>query len=42
MRMKKRCAFCLTCGDEAAGRKTNNFTRIGTFEIISNHYYVLI
>ena len=38
----KRCAFCLTCGDEAVARKTNDFTRIGTFEIISSYYYVLI
>ena len=37
----KRCA-CLTCGDIAVGRKTNDFTRIGTFEIISSHYCVLI
>ena len=35
-------AFCLTCGDEAMARKTNDFTRIGTFEIISSYYYVLI
>ena len=37
----KRCARCLTCGDEALGR-ANDFTRIGTFQIISSHYYVLI
>ena len=36
------CALCLTCGDEAVGRRANDFTRIGTFEIISSHYYVLI
>ena len=29
-------AFCLTCGDEAVARKTNDFTRMGTFEIISS------
>ena len=38
----KSCALCLTCGDEAVGRRANDFTRIGTFEIISSHYYVLI
>ena len=36
------CDLCLTCGDEAVGRRANDFTRIGTFEIISSHYYVLI
>ena len=39
---KKRCALCLTCGAEALGRRANDFTRIGTFEIISSHYSVLI
>ena len=38
----KRCASCLTCSDEALGRRSNDFTRIATFEIISNHYYELI
>ena len=49
----KSCALCLTCGDEAVGRRANDFTRIGkkkkkkkkrigTFEIISSHYYVLV
>ena len=38
----KRCASCLTCSDEALERRSNDFTRIGTFEIISNHYYELI
>ena len=38
----KSCALCLTCGDEAVGRRANDFTRIGTFEIISSHYSVLI
>ena len=37
-----RMDLCLTCGDEAVGRRANDFTRIGTFEIISSHYYVLI
>ena len=32
-------AFCLTCGDEAVARKTNDFTRIGIFEIIASYYY---
>ena len=36
----KRCASCLTCSDEALGRKSNDSTRIGTFEIISNHYII--
>ena len=35
----KCCAACLTCGDEALGRRLNDFTGIATFEIISNHYY---
>ena len=39
---KKRCALCLTCGAEAVGRRADDFTRIGTFEIISSHYSVLI
>ena len=34
----KRCAFCLTYDDEALGRRTNDFTRIGT----RSHYYVSI
>ena len=38
----KRCASCLTRGDEALGRRSNDFTRVGTFEIISNHYHELI
>ena len=38
----KRCASCLTCSDEALGRRSNDFTRIATFEIISNHYHELI
>ena len=38
----KRCASCLTCSDEALGRRSNDFTRVGTFEIISNHYHELI
>ena len=35
----KSCALCLTCGDEAVGRRANDFTRIGTFEIISSHWF---
>ena len=38
----KRCAVCLTSDDEAVGRGTNDFTRIGTFEIISRHCYLFI
>ena len=38
----KLCASCLTCSDEALGGRSNDFTRIGTFEIVSNHYYELI
>ena len=37
----KSCALCLTCGDEAVGRRANDFIRIGTSEIISSHYSVL-
>ena len=39
----KHCAFCLTCGDKALGRRANDLTKIaGNFAIISSHYYVLI
>ena len=39
----KRCAFCLTYDDEALGRRTNDFRRIGTLKIITvSHYYVSI
>ena len=38
----KRCAVCLTSDDEAVGRGTNDFARIGTFEIISRHCYLFI
>ena len=38
----KRCASCLTCSDEALGRRSNDFTGRATFEIILNHYYELI
>ena len=38
----KSYAICLTCGDEAVGRRANDFTRIGTFEIVSSYYYVLV
>ena len=39
----KRCAFCLTYDDEALGRRTNDFTRIGTLKRITvSHYYVSI
>ena len=38
----KRCAVCLTSDDEAVGRGTNDFTRIGTFEIISRHCNLFI
>ena len=38
----KGCAVCLTSDDEAVGRGTNDFTRIGTFEIISRHCYLFI
>ena len=38
----KRCAVCLTSHEEAVGRGTNDFTRIGTFEIISRHCYLFI
>ena len=31
-----------TSDDEAVGRGTNDFTRIGTFEIISRHCYLFI
>ena len=35
-------SYALGLTDEAVGRRANDFTRIGTFEIISSHYYVLI
>ena len=39
----KHCAFCLTYGDKALGRRANDLTKIaGNFAIISSHYYVLI
>ena len=38
----KRCAFFLTSSNEAVGRGTNDFIRIGTFEIISSHCYLFL
>ena len=38
----KRCAFCLTCGNKPLEIRTNDFTRIGTFEIILSHCCLFI
>ena len=38
----KRCVFCLTCGNKPLEIKTNDFTRIGTFEIILSHCCLFI
>ena len=38
----KRCALCLTCGNKPLEIRTNDFTRIGTFEIILSHCCLFI
>ena len=38
----KRCGFCLTCGNKPLEIRTNDFTRIVTFEIILSHFCLFI